>query len=278
MSVALADALRVSYVCHGDDLPQIRGAAGMYTEVMDAGRFQMLRRTEAISTTNIVERLLQESSPMAPAFCNEALCTVERLSLFATPADPWVRRKRLREAQRVVYIDGTFDILHSGHIGVLEKAAAMGDYLLVGLHTDAAVTASRGVAPVLSTPERALGVLSLRCVDDVMIDAPWIATRELFVAMNVSVVVGGIVSKTWSRGPVHAATVGQDLLRPDSRDVHAAARALGIYVEVDSGSSLTMSSLRSRFLERRKAFVARNAVLRPKELNYVSETTYVPEV
>lgn len=45
--------------------------------------------------------------------------------------------------ERVVYIDGAFDILHAGHVGALFAARRKGDFLLVGLHDDATVNRVR---------------------------------------------------------------------------------------------------------------------------------------
>lgn len=42
--------------------------------------------------------------------------------------------KKPEHGDKIVYIDGSFDILHQGHIDVLRKAKAMGDFLYVGVY------------------------------------------------------------------------------------------------------------------------------------------------
>ena len=62
--------------------------------------------------------------------------------------------KRLREFSRGnresfpedinMYVDGSFDILHAGHIEILKKAKALGTYLIVGVHDDETVNKHKG--------------------------------------------------------------------------------------------------------------------------------------
>ncbi|XP_052109632.1 ethanolamine-phosphate cytidylyltransferase [Arachis duranensis] len=41
---------------------------------------------------------------------------------------------------RIVYIDGAFDLFHAGHVEILKKARQLGDFLLVGIHSDETVS------------------------------------------------------------------------------------------------------------------------------------------
>jgi D-beta-D-heptose 7-phosphate kinase/D-beta-D-heptose 1-phosphate adenosyltransferase len=71
-----------------------------------------------------------------------------------------------RQGRRVVWTNGCFDILHAGHITYLQRAAALGDVLVVGLNSDASVRAVKGPdRPVVSETERALLLSALECVD-----------------------------------------------------------------------------------------------------------------
>lgn len=67
---------------------------------------------------------------------------------------------------RVVLTNGCFDLLHVGHVRVLEDAAARGDTLIVALNEDAAVRAAKGPGrPLVPLAERAELVAALACVD-----------------------------------------------------------------------------------------------------------------
>jgi rfaE bifunctional protein nucleotidyltransferase chain/domain len=80
-------------------------------------------------------------------------------------------RERLRrEGKRVVFTNGCFDLLHSGHVQYLSQARSLGDVLIVAINSDASVRALKGEArPVLNEQERALIVASLAAVDYVTI-------------------------------------------------------------------------------------------------------------
>lgn len=77
----------------------------------------------------------------------------------------------LREWQyRIVFTNGCFDILHFGHVRYLEKARQLGDFLIVGLNSDASVRALKGpTRPVNQEGNRAGVLCGLACVDIVVI-------------------------------------------------------------------------------------------------------------
>lgn len=59
---------------------------------------------------------------------------------------------------------GTFDVFHVGHLRILQRAASLGDELIVGVSTDALNLSKKGRAPVYPQEERMEIVSSLRCV------------------------------------------------------------------------------------------------------------------
>src|SRR5436190_1383960 len=71
---------------------------------------------------------------------------------------------------KLVLTNGTFDILHVGHVLYLEAARALGDILVVGINSDASARGYKGPGrPVVPQDERAEIVAALRCVDYVTI-------------------------------------------------------------------------------------------------------------
>ncbi|MBX2911288.1 MAG: D-glycero-beta-D-manno-heptose 1-phosphate adenylyltransferase [Cyclobacteriaceae bacterium] len=75
-----------------------------------------------------------------------------------------------RQGQKVVFTNGCFDILHLGHVDYLEKAAALGDRLVVGLNSDASVRGFKGEdRPVQDQNSRARILASLQFVDMVVL-------------------------------------------------------------------------------------------------------------
>jgi rfaE bifunctional protein nucleotidyltransferase chain/domain len=102
-------------------------------------------------------------------------------------------RKTQRGSHRkVVVTNGCFDILHAGHINYLEAARALGDVLLVGVTSDAAVAALKGAGrPVNTAADRAAVLAALQSVDAVCVFAERAATNFLREAGPDIYVKGG---------------------------------------------------------------------------------------
>jgi D-beta-D-heptose 7-phosphate kinase/D-beta-D-heptose 1-phosphate adenosyltransferase len=96
-----------------------------------------------------------------------------------------------RNGRRVVFTNGCFDLLHPGHIRILEQARAVGDVLVVGLNSDDSVRQLKGEGrPVLPENERAEILAAMECVDAVVIfDQP--TPREVIAALLPDVLVKG---------------------------------------------------------------------------------------
>jgi len=74
------------------------------------------------------------------------------------------------KGKRIVTINGTFDVLHGGHLHILNEARQRGDILIVGLNSDAAVKSHKGPnRPIVPEYQRAEMLLALRMVDYVHI-------------------------------------------------------------------------------------------------------------
>ncbi len=84
-----------------------------------------------------------------------------------------LNRLRLRqsgEGKKIVFTNGTFDILHRGHVEYLNKAKRLGDLLYVGLNSDRSVRILKGPErPVMSEDDRAYLLTNLISVDYVVI-------------------------------------------------------------------------------------------------------------
>lgn len=74
---------------------------------------------------------------------------------------------RLRESgQRIVFTNGCFDVLHAGHVRYLQAARALGDFLIVGVNSDASVTRIKGPdRPINPLEERMEILAALASVD-----------------------------------------------------------------------------------------------------------------
>src|SRR5439155_21389413 len=101
------------------------------------------------------------------------------------------RRKWREEGRKVVLTNGCFDLLHPGHVALLEAARAEGDLLVVALNSDRSVREIKGEGrPVVPEVERAETLLALEAVDRVVVyDEP--TPRDVVRALLPDVLVKG---------------------------------------------------------------------------------------
>ncbi len=109
----------------------------------------------------------------------------DRASLVAA------RQQWKRAGKRVVFTNGCYDLLHPGHIRLLEQARSLGDVLILALNSDASVRKIKGpLRPVLPEQERAEVAAALAAVDAVTLfdeETP----RELIAEVLPDVLIKG---------------------------------------------------------------------------------------
>ena len=93
-------------------------------------------------------------------------------------------RQKLKDGnKKVVFTNGVFDLIHSGHVDYLVKAKALGDVLIVGLNSDKSVKKIKGdKRPILKQDERSFILANLKPVDYVILfdeDTPENLIKEL---------------------------------------------------------------------------------------------------
>jgi len=93
--------------------------------------------------------------------------------------------------KRTVITFGTFDVLHVGHIRVLNRARALGDRLVVGVSADQLNISKKGRAPVFSQDERLEIVGNLRAVDEVFVEESLELKREYVLKYGAAVLAMG---------------------------------------------------------------------------------------
>lgn len=169
MFLAALAAGRVNGQDWHDAVRFANAAAGLEVEVFGV---------QPIPLERIHHSLLEQSASLAGK-----LRTAEQARVLA--------EARRKAGQRVVFTNGCFDILHSGHVSLLERAARLGDFLIVGLNTDESVRRLKGQGrPVNSQDDRARVVGALAAVGAVVFfgeDTP----IELIRAIRPDVLVKG---------------------------------------------------------------------------------------
>jgi len=264
------DQYDCDFCVHGDDITLSADGKDTYHLVKSAGRYKEVPRTKGVSTTEIVGRMLlatkahhetdldqakrgktqelgQSPTDHSPwTKCSSFLPTSKKIVQFAEGKDP-------QPGDKIVYTVGAFDMFHVGHIDFLEKAKKMGNYLIVGLHTDHEVNKYKGYNyPILNLHERVLSVLACRYVNEVVIGAPTTVTAETMDHFKVDVVVHGMTA-----------------IEPDTnlqQDPYAYPKMEGKFVQIDSGNDLTTEDIIQRIILNRLNYERRNKAKEAKEV------------
>lgn len=245
------------YVTHGDDITSDASGEDCYRFVKRAGRMKIVPRTPGISTTDLVNRMLtgskdhfidslvdciqgrEDTSGKAGGAEGGAEMGKRIQEYAAAPngIDPLVQVYSYAETegtystlasgqapradQRVVYVDGGFDLFSSGHIAFLRTVSSLepNAYIIAGVHSDGAVNAARGSNyPIMNVFERGLCVVQCTYVHGVIFNAPLVPSK--FYLTNLPF---GRVPDAVYHGPTSAMTT------PDTADPYADAKAMGIF-------------------------------------------------
>ncbi|KAI3949624.1 hypothetical protein MKW98_020946 [Papaver atlanticum] len=274
---------QIDFVIHGDDPCLLPDGTDAYALAKKVGRYKQIKRTEGVSSTDIVGRILSSMKdtevvenvsnatvpePLQTTNATQAeektgsktqvsfLPTSRRIVQFSNGKGPGPNA-------RVVYIDGAFDLFHAGHVEILRSARKLGDFLLVGIHTDQTVSEHRGNnLPIMHLHERSLSVLACRYVDEVIIGAPWEVTKDMITTFNISLVVHGTIAEN-------------NPLLKDSHDPYSAPRSMGIFRTLDSPKNITTTSVAKRIIANLEAYKKRNAKKEESEKRYYAGKTFV---
>jgi D-beta-D-heptose 7-phosphate kinase/D-beta-D-heptose 1-phosphate adenosyltransferase len=150
-------------------------------QVSGAGDTYISAALLALLSGATVEQLAELATTAASIGIEKAytsICTLTELHEVYSQADKFmvsatVIRETLKkykaQGKRIVFTNGCFDILHSGHVSYLHQAKQMGDILVVGLNKDDSIKRLKGNnRPVNSLPNRSAVLGALACVDHII--------------------------------------------------------------------------------------------------------------
>ncbi|RCH78382.1 Ethanolamine-phosphate cytidylyltransferase, partial [Rhizopus stolonifer] len=222
-TVEILQQHNIDFCVHGDDITTMADGTDCYQAVKDAGLYRECKRTLGVSTTELVGRMLLMTrdhhrpltslEPLAPFGNHARLMSTRRIVQFSEAKEP-------RPSDRVVYVDGTFDLFHVGHVEFLKRAKELGDFLIVGIHDDRTY------------------------VDEVIIGAPYSVTQEILKGeYKVSIVANGV------------GHVEQDI---NGKDPYELPKKYGIYKQIETPkSTVTTEDIIYRIIENRKIYEER---------------------
>ncbi|KAN0033655.1 hypothetical protein ACTFIV_000117 [Dictyostelium citrinum] len=270
------DSLNCDFCVHGEDISVGADGKDVYESIKKSGKFRFIKRTEGVSTTELVGRMLlctkdhlqnvsgEQTSPLGGVNPNvlhkqspytslsHFLPTTRKIVQFSEGRSP-------KPNDKIIYMDGGFDLFHVGHTEALKQAKALGDYLIVGVHDDRVVHEQKGSNfPIMNLHERVLSVLSCRYVDEVVIGAPFSVTKDMIDSLHINVVVHGD---------------DQVVLGPEGGvDPYKLPKELGIYKEVKHTEGLTATEIVKRIIDNRLQYEARNRKKEAKEINFIEQS------
>jgi ethanolamine-phosphate cytidylyltransferase len=239
------DKYKIDYVIHGDD-PCLVDGKDVYATAKAAGKYRSIPRTEGVSTTDIVGRMLlltkEHHFQNGMGQRSKFLTTSRMMRLFSgnVPAP--------EPGMRVIYVDGAWDLFHPGHVSILQAARARGDYLIVGIHGDAVVNQERGMnLPLMNLHERVLSVLGCRHVDDVLMDAPYEVTADMLASLQITEVVHVVHNDNNNSNDENETTLARLQVAQDRGMLHRMERT----------SDFNMGSILQRIQRNQDAFQSR---------------------
>ncbi|XP_004302493.1 PREDICTED: ethanolamine-phosphate cytidylyltransferase [Fragaria vesca subsp. vesca] len=281
----LFDEYDIDYIIHGDDPCVLPDGTDAYALAKKAGRYKQIKRTEGVSSTDIVGRMLlcvrersvnenRNHSSLQRQFSHGHGQKLEdggsgsgtRVSHFLPTSRRIVQFSNGKGPQsdaRIIYIDGAFDLFHAGHVEILRVARELGDFLLVGIHTDQTVSANRGAhRPIMNLHERSLSVLGCRYVDEVIIGAPWEITKDVITTFNISLVVHGTVAEN-------------NNFEKETGNPYEVPISMGIFKVLASPLDITTSTIIRRIVSNHEAYQKRNDKKAASEQKYYEGKSYV---
>jgi D-beta-D-heptose 7-phosphate kinase/D-beta-D-heptose 1-phosphate adenosyltransferase len=95
------------------------------------------------------------------------------------------------KGKKIVFTNGCFDILHYGHVKYLQDAKKLGDFLVIGVNSDASVRRLKGKSrPIIPAKDRLRTLAALGCVD-FLVSFPQDTPRELIKSLQPDILVKG---------------------------------------------------------------------------------------
>ncbi|KAK4752886.1 hypothetical protein SAY87_021684 [Trapa incisa] len=284
----LFDEYKIDYIIHGDDPCVLPDGTDAYALAKKAGRYKQIKRTEGVSSTDIVGRMLLcvRERPKSDTHKNQNHSSLQRqfshghsqkfedggsgngtrVSHFLPTSRRIVQfsnGKAPGPNAHIIYIAGAFDLFHAGHVEILKLARGLGDFLLVGIHTDQTVSANRGAhRPIMNLHERSLSVLACRYVDEVIIGAPWEVSKDMITTFNISLVVHGSISE-------------RNDFQKDEGNPYAVPIDMGIFKVLQSPLDITTTTIIRRIVANHNAYLKRNEKKAECERRYYEGKTYV---
>jgi D-beta-D-heptose 7-phosphate kinase/D-beta-D-heptose 1-phosphate adenosyltransferase len=148
----------------------VSGAGDTVVAAFALSRAAGASHSDAVTLANRAASVVVGKFGTATVTAEEILSDSDALRLVPRHALSQLATSLRARGKRIVTTNGSFDLLHSGHLHILNEARRRGDVLIVGLNSDASVKRYKGSSrPIVPESRRAEMLLALRMVDYVHI-------------------------------------------------------------------------------------------------------------
>ncbi|XP_055384423.1 ethanolamine-phosphate cytidylyltransferase-like [Condylostylus longicornis] len=210
-TIDVLDKYNCYYCAHGNDITATFDGIDTYKIIKETNRYKELKRTPGISTTAIINRILekyQEKNKSTITLENNGILfeeeTNNKHSKWTGINDPFLMTtskifefmnneyRTPKSNDKIIYAPGSYDLFHIGHLDFLENCKNESDYLIVGLYTDEIIKKIKNSQyPIMNLQERIFNVLSYKCVDEVIIGAPYIISEDFINQIKIDTIYHG---------------------------------------------------------------------------------------
>ena len=277
-SLEWLDYYGCKYVVHGDDISTNASGVDAYDAVKKANRMRICKRTENISTTDLVDRILNTKSHHWGKgderwFTDSTRKMVQRYATGPDGKDQvvpvWLYKDGTGEFesimpgkgpepdQKIVYVDGGWDFMTIGHLRFLDKVAELGNtYIVVGVHADRDINKVKGGNyPVMNDFERAMTVCSNRHTSALILNAPLVPNESFLKSLPFTSSSSLLLEEEDNM----AAAVTVIEKGNCENNAYKDAKRLGIYRQIQQTDEEDVSSedIVRRVLDRKEEFLDR---------------------
>jgi len=133
-----------------------------------------------------------------------------------------------------IWMDGCFDMMHYGHMNAFRQGKALGTFLVVGVNSDATITACKG-PPVMNDEERLAAVEGCRFVDEVVPDVPYVMDEAY-------------LKRVMEKYRIDFVVHGDDPCIVNGRDVYEVPQKMGKYRTIPRTEGVSTTDIVGRML------------------------------
>ncbi|KAL0232381.1 hypothetical protein PCE1_002722 [Barthelona sp. PCE] len=235
LSLNILDQHNCAFAAHGDDLVLAADdGTDCYSIAKRAGRFRTFPRTNGISTSNLLSRILNMDD--SASFWSSGVGFTAFSARFASLSGNACREATNEDS--VIVVHGSFEFLTPGGVSLIEEAAKHGTYVVVSLISDEEFESVHGRPPFCTMLERCLNLLSIKWLDNIIMGTTYSLNEQFKNLYNIT----GLLFEEFEEGMMNQAYNDLPTFEADS-----------------TFKNCTVSHICDRIRNNKEVYIARNA-------------------